>query len=67
MAKCLVGSEGLTCGLSRCFLEGLISPLQEQMEEWKRGVNTLDKDHAKGGKTHVITHTVILHLSNFPI
>uniref|UniRef100_A0A3P9P2E6 MTSS I-BAR domain containing 1 n=1 Tax=Poecilia reticulata TaxID=8081 RepID=A0A3P9P2E6_POERE len=31
----------------RCFLEGLINPLQEQMEEWKRGVNTLDKDHAK--------------------
>uniref|UniRef100_A0A671XQ09 MTSS I-BAR domain containing 1 n=1 Tax=Sparus aurata TaxID=8175 RepID=A0A671XQ09_SPAAU len=25
----------------------LINPLQEQMEEWKRGVNTLDKDHAK--------------------
>ncbi|XP_029957947.1 protein MTSS 1-like isoform X9 [Salarias fasciatus] len=32
------------------FLEGLINPLQEQMEEWKRGVNTLDKDHAKGCK-----------------
>ncbi|CAJ1061803.1 protein MTSS 1-like isoform X13 [Xyrichtys novacula] len=29
------------------FLEGLINPLQEQMEDWKRGVNTLDKDHAK--------------------
>ncbi|XP_008321437.1 metastasis suppressor protein 1-like isoform X1 [Cynoglossus semilaevis] len=29
------------------FLECLINPLQEQMEEWKRGVNTLDKDHAK--------------------
>ncbi|XP_067365355.1 protein MTSS 1-like isoform X2 [Channa argus] len=29
------------------FLEGLINPLQEQMEEWKRGVNTLDKDHTK--------------------
>uniref|UniRef100_A0A665T3U9 Protein MTSS 1-like n=1 Tax=Echeneis naucrates TaxID=173247 RepID=A0A665T3U9_ECHNA len=29
------------------FLEGLINPLQEQIEEWKRGVNTLDKDHAK--------------------
>nr|XP_004565198.1 metastasis suppressor protein 1 isoform X5 [Maylandia zebra] len=29
------------------FLEGLINPLQEQMEEWKRGVNILDKDHAK--------------------
>ncbi|XP_061572419.1 protein MTSS 1-like isoform X6 [Cololabis saira] len=32
---------------STCFQEGLINPLQEQMEEWKRGVNTLDKDHAK--------------------
>uniref|UniRef100_A0A8C5ESK8 Metastasis suppressor protein 1-like n=1 Tax=Gouania willdenowi TaxID=441366 RepID=A0A8C5ESK8_GOUWI len=29
------------------FLEDLINPLQEQMEEWKRGVHTLDKDHAK--------------------
>ncbi|XP_028984211.1 protein MTSS 1-like isoform X11 [Betta splendens] len=29
------------------FLEDLINPLQEQMEEWKRGVNALDKDHAK--------------------
>lgn len=33
---------------SRTFLDGLINPLQEQMEEWKKGVNTLDKDHAKG-------------------
>ncbi|KAF7654367.1 hypothetical protein LDENG_00070400 [Lucifuga dentata] len=32
---------------SMVFLEGLINPLQEQMEEWKRGVNALDKDHAK--------------------
>uniref|UniRef100_A0A8C6LG31 MTSS I-BAR domain containing 1 n=1 Tax=Nothobranchius furzeri TaxID=105023 RepID=A0A8C6LG31_NOTFU len=32
---------------SMCFLEGLINPLQEQMEDWKKGVNTLDKDHAK--------------------
>ncbi|KAI3356662.1 hypothetical protein L3Q82_003303 [Scortum barcoo] len=29
------------------FFEGLINPLQEQMKEWKRGINTLDKDHAK--------------------
>lgn len=29
-------------------MEGLINPLQEQIEEWKRGVNTLDKDYAKG-------------------
>ncbi|XP_056141612.1 protein MTSS 1-like [Lampris incognitus] len=32
---------------SMAFLDCLINPLQEQMEEWKRGVNTLDKDHAK--------------------
>ncbi|XP_061631616.1 protein MTSS 1-like isoform X2 [Phyllopteryx taeniolatus] len=32
---------------SMTFLEALINPLQEQMEEWKRGVYTLDKDHAK--------------------
>ncbi|XP_037640207.1 protein MTSS 1-like isoform X7 [Sebastes umbrosus] len=32
---------------SMAFLEGLINPLQEQVEEWKKGVNTLDKDHAK--------------------
>ncbi|XP_034031131.1 protein MTSS 1-like [Thalassophryne amazonica] len=32
---------------SMVFLEDLINPLTEKMEEWKRGVNTLDKDHAK--------------------
>ncbi|XP_056619548.1 protein MTSS 1-like isoform X3 [Triplophysa dalaica] len=32
---------------SMAFIECLINPLQEQMEEWKRGANTLDKDHAK--------------------
>ncbi|XP_062321206.1 protein MTSS 1 isoform X4 [Osmerus eperlanus] len=32
---------------SMAFLDCLINPLQEQMEEWKRGANTLDKDHAK--------------------
>ncbi|KAK5854610.1 hypothetical protein PBY51_004790 [Eleginops maclovinus] len=32
---------------SMVFLDCLISPLQEQMEEWKRVSNTLDKDHAK--------------------
>uniref|UniRef100_A0A8C6UMW1 MTSS I-BAR domain containing 1 n=1 Tax=Neogobius melanostomus TaxID=47308 RepID=A0A8C6UMW1_9GOBI len=32
---------------SMVFMEGLVGPLQEQMEEWKRGVNSLDKDHAK--------------------
>lgn len=33
----------------RVFIDCLINPLQEQMEEWKRVANTLDKDHAKGG------------------
>ncbi|XP_030227259.1 protein MTSS 1 isoform X1 [Gadus morhua] len=32
---------------SMTFADCLINPLQEQMEEWKRGVATLDKDHAK--------------------
>lgn len=36
----------------RTFLEGLINPLQEQIEDWKRGVNTLDKDYAKGKANH---------------
>ncbi|XP_061753310.1 protein MTSS 1-like isoform X1 [Nerophis ophidion] len=32
---------------SMLFVDCLINPLQEQMEEWKRVANTLDKDHAK--------------------
>uniref|UniRef100_A0A8C5GY16 Metastasis suppressor protein 1-like n=1 Tax=Gouania willdenowi TaxID=441366 RepID=A0A8C5GY16_GOUWI len=32
---------------SMVFLDCLINPLQEQMEEWKRAVNVLDKEHAK--------------------
>lgn len=42
----------------RVFLDCLINPLQEQMEEWKRVANTLDKDHAKGSRTqkHTLTH-----------
>ncbi|XP_036410974.1 protein MTSS 1-like isoform X6 [Megalops cyprinoides] len=32
---------------SVAFADCLINPLQEQMEEWKRAANTLDKDHAK--------------------
>ncbi|XP_064802993.1 protein MTSS 1-like isoform X2 [Oncorhynchus masou masou] len=32
---------------SVAFMDCMINPLQEQMEEWKRGTNTLDKDHAK--------------------
>ncbi|XP_045552579.1 protein MTSS 1 isoform X6 [Salmo salar] len=32
---------------SMAFMDCMINPLQDQMEEWKRGTNTLDKDHAK--------------------
>ncbi|KAJ8291038.1 hypothetical protein GJAV_G00020700 [Gymnothorax javanicus] len=32
---------------SMALIDCLINPLQEQMEEWKRGANLLDKDHAK--------------------
>ncbi|XP_017556378.1 protein MTSS 1-like isoform X10 [Pygocentrus nattereri] len=32
---------------SVAFVDCLINPLQEQLEDWKRGANTLDKDHAK--------------------
>lgn len=36
------------------LIDCLINPLQEQMEEWKKVANQLDKDHAKGtGLTHV--------------
>ncbi|XP_078542915.1 protein MTSS 1 isoform X3 [Lissotriton helveticus] len=32
---------------SSALIDCLINPLQEQMEEWKKVVNQLDKDHAK--------------------
>ncbi|XP_066547428.1 protein MTSS 1 isoform X5 [Amia ocellicauda] len=32
---------------SAAFIDCLINPLQDQMEEWKKVANTLDKDHAK--------------------
>ncbi|XP_031295454.1 protein MTSS 1 isoform X11 [Camelus dromedarius] len=32
---------------SSALIDCLINPLQEQMEEWKKGANQLDKDHAK--------------------
>ena len=29
-------------------MEGLVTPLQDRIEEWKKTANQLDKDHAKG-------------------
>jgi len=34
-----------------CFsslLEGLVVPLQEKLEDWKKNTVLIDKDHAKG-------------------
>lgn len=40
----------LTCTIPvhSALLESLINPLQERIEDWKKSVNQLDKDHAKG-------------------
>uniref|UniRef100_A0A3P8VKD3 MTSS I-BAR domain containing 2a n=1 Tax=Cynoglossus semilaevis TaxID=244447 RepID=A0A3P8VKD3_CYNSE len=32
---------------TNALMEGLVMPLQERMEEWKKTANQLDKDHAK--------------------
>lgn len=29
-------------------MDGLVTPLQDRIEEWKKTTNQLDKDHAKG-------------------
>lgn len=40
----------LAFSLCHCsaLLEGLVTPLQDRIEEWKKTANQLDKDHAKG-------------------
>nr|XP_057942601.1 MTSS I-BAR domain containing 2a isoform X1 [Doryrhamphus excisus] len=32
---------------TNALMEGLVTPLQDRMEEWKKTANQLDKDHAK--------------------
>lgn len=34
--------------VSSALMEGLVTPLQDRIEEWKKTANQLDKDHAKG-------------------
>lgn len=36
-----------TTPVHSALLESLINPLQERIEDWKKSVNQLDKDHAK--------------------
>lgn len=49
----LPGFDSSWCFLNKisALIDCLINPLQEQMEEWKKAVNQLDKDHAKGNYT----------------
>jgi len=38
----------MTLFFHSALTDAMIIPLQERMEEWKRSVVTLDRDHAKG-------------------
>lgn len=39
-------------------MEFLIIPLQDKLEDWKKTVLNLDKEHAKGNKQNLETRTV---------
>ena len=34
------------------ILDNLVAPLQEKLEDWKKAVATIDKDHTKGNTCH---------------
>ena len=36
--------------ISNALLDTFVQPLNERIEDWKKSVHTLDKDHAKGLK-----------------
>ena len=38
----------LVCKFFRLMCESLIFPLQERLDDWKKSVVQMDKDHAKG-------------------
>ncbi|XP_041794398.1 MTSS I-BAR domain containing 2a isoform X3 [Chelmon rostratus] len=39
--------EAKLCHFTNALMEGLVVPLQDRIEEWKKTANQLDKDHAK--------------------
>ncbi|XP_053283575.1 MTSS I-BAR domain containing 2a isoform X2 [Pleuronectes platessa] len=39
--------EGKLRHFTNALMEGLVTPLQDRLEEWKKTANLLDKDHAK--------------------
>lgn len=42
-------------------MDCLVVPLQEKIEEWKKAVINLDKEHAKGKQLVLITFIRKLH------
>lgn len=65
-----------TTPVHSALLESLINPLQERIEDWKKSVNQLDKDHAKGGRVlglglpatrHHSTETLVIVLLSHPL
>ena len=36
------------CGVDRALMDVLVTPMQERMEDWKKAVVQLDKEHTKG-------------------
>ena len=52
--------------LCSALLECMILPLQDKLEEWRKNVGILDKEHNKEYKKVIITSFVsISHVFNF--
>lgn len=45
LISCLIIFFPSSCS---ALMDGLVTPLQDRIEEWKKTANQLDKDHAKG-------------------
>ncbi len=43
------------------IMDAMVSPLQERMDDWKKSVVTLDREHAKG-KLFEIDNIIILNM-----
>ena len=42
------GNVTRVCGVGRALMDVLVTPMQERMEDWKKAVVQLDKEHTKG-------------------
>lgn len=43
-------------------MDCLVLPLQEKLEDWKKTVFTLDKEHAKGNEKNFLTQCKNINL-----